>query len=64
MAHKLAIQDVPSRLSSDQVSAYLERIEYPAFGKGSPFPDPTMGTLKTIMLQHLLNVPFEVRQSQ
>jgi hypothetical protein len=60
MAYTPSIALVSSPLSSEQVAAYLERIQYPRDGYSDKFPDPSIETLDTIMKQHLLHVPFEV----
>jgi len=53
------INKVPSYYTEEQLRSYLKRAAYPGFKDDSPLPDPTLDTLKTVVLQHLLTYAFE-----
>jgi len=55
----MIINKVPSYYSDEQLRSYLQRASYPGFQQQSPLPEPTLDTLKTVVLLHLLTYSFE-----
>ncbi|KZT57685.1 cysteine proteinase [Calocera cornea HHB12733] len=55
----MIIDKVPSYYTEEQLRAYLKKASFPGFEENSPLPEPTLDTLKKVVLQHLITYTFE-----